>query len=165
MTCLNIVSSAIYIYSHIQFIDMFFNHMQLRKRDPRKKKKRSFPESCVKNLKLGDVRYVSLRFVPHGKFTWKLYPHPLLLQPEPFLYSLPHNPPCFSQHFIEQMFSGMFAESLCKSGDIGAKKKVAKQAVSVSCLFQIQIALIYELAQSPRHSGMQQEDLIQHIWS
>lgn len=120
------------------------------------------------------MRNVNVRFVPHGKFAWKLYPHSLLfLEPGSFSahHWLPHLPPhnILKNGFGCFLAMSMFAESLCKSRDVErGNGEEQKQAVyfyiSMQCLLWIYITLIYGPARSQRHSGMQQEDLIQHIW-
>lgn len=69
------------------------------------------------------MRNVSLRFVPHGKFTWKLYSHSLL-----FLHRSFHSPPS-SQHFKEclWMFSGFrvcLLSHCVRNREATAKKEV-----------------------------------------
>lgn len=100
-----------------------------------------------KEHKAGNARNVNVRFVPHGKFAWKLYPHSLLFHhPDSFFLPTTYSP--FFTTFLKNgsgcfLALSIFAESLCKSRDVVAKKEVAanskKQATSVCAVFVVDI--------------------------
>lgn len=94
------------------------------------------------------MRNVNVRFVPHGKFAWKLYPHSLLfLQPDSFSAHHPHLLPLnmLKNGFGCFLALSMFAESLCKSRDVergnGEEQKQAVYfyAVSVVDIYHVDL--------------------------
>ena len=72
-------------------------------------------------------------------------------------FSLLHN-------ILKKDFVCVFAESLCRKQRGSGAERGSSEQQAVCCLFWMYIMLIYEPVQPQRHSGTQQEDLIQHIW-